>query len=248
MIVAVCTVKGTLGATTTALVTAAAGATVVPAWLIEADPSGGVLAGLCRHLATSPGLERLTSNRDPFAFEYLDSVSQPLGAFRVAVAPADAFRATVAVSSPRSEWLSDLARMKGLVVVDIGRIGGGSPSWPILAFADMVIVVAAPTPLGLAGAVEWCEHGGRIAPGLTGVDPTVCRIATVHPPDKRRQQHFDPTDVRAQLGARLAACLPWDPNAVDLLLRGAEFGYPRLKGSPLCRAARGLLDVLALSQ
>ena len=247
MIVGVCTVKGTVGATTTALAIAAAGATRSPAWLIEADPSGGVLAGLCPQLATS-GLERLTSNRESFALEFLDGASQPLGAFRVAVAPVDAFRASVAVSSPRSEWLSDLGRMEGLIVVDLGRVNAGSSTWPLLALADVVMVVVAPTSLGLAGAVEWCEHGGRVAPGVTGIDPNVCRIVTVHPPEKRRRSEFDPSDVRSQIGDRLAGCLPWDLNAVDLLLRGAEFGHQSLKGSPLCRAAGALTEGLAVSR
>jgi hypothetical protein len=72
---------------------------------------------------------------------------------------------------------------------------------------------------------------------------------TVHPPTRRRDTAaFDAGEVRVQAGSRLAGVMPWDPVAVDLLFRGADFSYRNLAGSPLVQAARQLHESLSVSQ
>ena len=245
-VIAVGSVKGTVGVTVTALALAAAAAEHSRVVLVEADPSGGVLAAACPQLHPSPGLEALAGDREPFTIARL---AQQLGSVPVLVAPVDMFRAWVTVASPRNRWWTSLSADDGLVIIDVGRIGGGSPVGPILGIADLVLLVVPPTPLGLAGGLEWCEQGGRIAPGVAGIAPEVCRLVTVHPPTRRRDTAtFDAGEVRLQAGSRLAGVMPWDPVAVDLLFRGADFSYRNLAGSPLVQAARQLHESLSVSR
>jgi MinD-like ATPase involved in chromosome partitioning or flagellar assembly len=249
IVIAVGSVKGTVGVTVTALALAAAASEHSRVVLVEADPSGGVLTGVCPQLHPSPGLEALAADREPFTLARLAAATQQLGSVPVMVAPVDMFRAWVTVASPRNRWWTSLTADDGLVIIDVGRIGGGSPVGPILGIADRVILVVPPTPLGLAGGLEWCEQGGRIAPGVVGISPEVCRLVTAHPPTRRRDTAtFDAGEVRAQAGSRLAGVMPWDPSAVDLLFRGADFSYRNMAGSPLVQAARQLHESLSVSQ
>ena len=200
-------------------------------------------------VASAPRFGGVSRDREPFTLARLAAATQQLGSVPVVVAPIDLFRAWVTVASPRNRWWTSLAADDGLVIIDVGRIGGGSPVGPILGIADRVVLVVPPTPLGLAGGLEWCEQGGRIAPGVVGISPEKCRLVTVHPPTRRREiTTFDAGEVRVQAGSRLAGVMPWDPVAVDLLFRGADFSYRNLAGSPLVQATRQLHESLSVSQ
>jgi hypothetical protein len=240
-VIAVASVKGTVGATVVAAGLAAAVAERRPVVLVEADPSGGSLAGVCPQLLPAPGLELLANDRDVLSDERFASVCQMLARVPVIVAPADGFRSWVSVATPRNLWWSALARRNITVIIDVGRLGGGSPSWPIVELADRVLIVTPPSPLGLAMGLEWCEQGGRVAPAVAGVDPAVCRLVAVQPPVRRRDASvFDVGEVRAQAGSWLAGAFPWDPTAVDLLFRGAELAFAELSKSSFAGAARAL--------
>ena len=125
MIIAVGSWRGT-GATTAALLAGAclAVADEAGAWLVEADPAGGVLAGRMHIAAQSVGgLERVAFPTERVstlaAFEALAHVA---GNLRVVAAPADPFRAH-ACERPRMPWGASLRGLPGSVD-RVGSAGG----------------------------------------------------------------------------------------------------------------------------
>jgi pilus assembly protein CpaE len=247
-VVAVGTVKGGLGATTTALVLAAALAERRPTLLVEADPSGGTLVGVCPSLAATPTLELLMSERrDQASVEQVLQCTQPLGDLLVAAAPPEPFTAHLVVDQPRSPWMGTLRKVDGHVVCDVGRLQAGSPAWTVLQASDEVVLVTGSDPMGLAATVEWAEQRGRVAPGVSGLAVDATRIVVVAPAGAGR--HGGPSErIAAELGARFAGQLPWDPAGIDLLRRGASLRHRSLRRTGLVGAARALAAGLSAGE
>lgn len=245
MIVAVTSWRG-LGTTTTALALAAcASRSPEGAWLIEADPAGGALAGRMRLApATVGGLERVAFPTDRYSLvEALHEVAHEQGALRVVSAPADPFRAH-ACHRPRAPWIDALGELSGSVVVDVGRLRAGSPAWPLLQRADAVLVVSSPEVSAAVAAGEWLRAGGRVAPTEPGCAGTP-RLVMVDAPCGVA---FPRAGLLAELGDSCAGWLPWDPPAVDLLHRGATAGDRRLQRSALLGAAARLMESLTTDE
>lgn len=241
MIVTVTSWRG-MGATTTALLLAAAIADERPTWLIEADPAGGVLAGRI-HLdgVTLGGLERVAfpaeerCGADAFA-----AYAHHHGALRIVAAPADPFRAH-ACHAPRMPWVPCLADLDGVVVVDAGRMRGGSPSWPLLEAAERVLVVTSPEVCAAVATAEWVDAMGRVSgaePGLE--DPSIAVVAV----DQPGGVSFGAHALADEFGDRWGGWLPWEPVTVDLVQRGAVHDDRRLRRSSLMASARSLADRL----
>lgn len=246
MIVAVGSWRG-VGATTTALLLAATLAERDDgAWLIEADPAGGVLAGRMRTAAHAVGgLERVAfASGGAATLELFDSAAQVAGTLRVVAAPADPFRA-FACHHPRVPWVSALRDLRGSVVIDVGRVRAGTPVWPLLHHADAVLLVASPEVSAAVSAADWIESGGRISPvdpGLVGAD---LRLAIVDAPGGVR---FSRSTLARSMADRLAGWLPWEPWAVDLLHRGATPTDRRLRNSPVMNEASRMVAVLGAEE
>lgn len=245
MIVAVGSWRGT-GATTLALLAAAclAAGDEQGAWLVEADPAGGVLAGRM-HLdaAAVGGLESVAfpSQRGPAA-ELFRSAAHMAGGLRIVSAPADPFRA-FACHQPRVPWVLSLRELPGPVVVDVGTLRAGSPVWPVLTSADAVVLVTAPEVSAAVAAAEWLQVGGRVSPSDQGLIDGNARLAIVDSPGGIA---FSRGALLAQLGERCCAWLPWEPSAVDLVQRGAAAGDRRLRRSALMTATHQLVRTLAV--
>jgi hypothetical protein len=245
--IAVGTVKGGIGATTTALALSAALAESRPTLLVEADPSGGSLAGTCPGLAPEPTLESMMLERRTRAsLDQLLACTQALGEVLVAPCPAEPFRAQLVVGQPRSPWLDTLRDVDGLVVCDVGRIQPSSVSWPLLRAANVVLLVTGATPMSVAATAEWAEQRGRVAPGAEGLTGDSTAIAVLAPPGAGRFGAPDAALAR-ELGPRFVGHLPWDPASVDLLLRGASLRHRSLRRSGLGAAARALATSLVAS-
>ncbi len=232
MIIAVGSWRG-VGATTTALLAATclAAASEAGAWLVEADPAGGVLAGRME-LPTRciAGLERVAFPTDRIsAVDSFLATAHVSGGLRVVLAPADPFRA-FACHQPRMPWAPALRDLPGVVVVDVGTVRAGSPVWPLLAQADVMLLVASPEVSSAVAAAEWVQTAGRVSPGDPGLLDTPARIVFVESP---AGISFQKSTLLADLGDACAAWLPWEPGTVDLVHRGSAASDRRLRRSSL---------------
>lgn len=247
MIIAVGSWRGT-GATTAALLAATclAAADEVGGWLIEADPAGGVIAGRLRLPQHSiGGLERVAFPTEripvPDAFE---AVAHVVGELRVVSAPADPFRA-FACHQPRMPWVPTLRDLPGSVVIDVGTLRAGTPVWPLLALADVVLLVASPEISAAVAAAEWVQAAGRMSPADPGLLEPKARIVFV---DSPIGVAFPRARLQAELREQCVGWLPWEPPTVDLVHRGATADNRRLRRSALIAAVNQMLLNVTVGQ
>lgn len=244
MIVAVGSWRGT-GATTTALLLASCLATrsQTATWLIEADPAGGVLAGrieVPRDLVG--GLERVAFPTERVApVEALNLVAYQREHLRIVTAPSEPFRAH-ACHQPRLPWHTALRDLGGWVVVDVGRLRSGTAAWPILSLADTLLLAATPEVSAAVASYEWMQAAGRVSPTDPGLATPVARYVIVDAPGGIA---FTRQQLSAELDGELAAWLPWEPAAVDLIHRGATSTDRRLRRSELITTVNVLAAELA---
>ena len=237
-----------VGATTTALLAASCLAAADPdgAWLIEADPAGGVLAGRMQMPArTIGGLERVAFPTERLGVaDSLAAVAHSIGDLRVITAPADPFRA-FACHQPRMPWAAGLAELPGSVVVDVGRLRGGTPVWPLLAQADSVLLVSSPEISAAVSAAEWLQAGGRVSPADPGLAHANARVVFV---ESAGSVAFPRATLLAELGDQCAGWLPWEDATVDVAHRGATAQDRRLRRSPLMGAVNQMVLGVTLEQ
>lgn len=170
---AVCSVKGSPGATTTALGLGAVLPTSARPVVAECDPGGGDLAA--RHgLSVRRGLLTMATAARSMAGPavLLDGHTQPvrLGgrAVPVVAAPAGAAQARAALSvvGAASSVLDPTDRV---VVADCGRAEPSSPAWPLLASAPVVLVVVRGAVEAVARLVEFADDLVRTAERRAGL-------------------------------------------------------------------------------
>lgn len=216
MIVAVTAWRGT-GATTLALALARHFAGDEDAWLIEADPAGGVLSGrLTLDRTTVGGLERVAfppERRSPV--ELLHEVAHHAGRLHVITAPLDPFGAGLC-HCPRTQWHEALAELPGTVVLDLGRWRAGSAAWPLLQLADEIVCVLSPEVGSAVATREWQLADARTAPGEQGVSVDRLRLAVVDAPGGVT---FPRSALLSDLGDACLGWLPWDPADVAAVHR-----------------------------
>ncbi len=247
MIIAVGSWRGT-GATTTGLLLAACLAMreESESWLIEADPAGGAVAGRMQLPGHAVGgLERVAFPTERIApAEAMAAVAHSAAGLHLLTAPSDPFRAH-ACHQPRLPWLASLRDLPGDVVVDVGRVRSGTPAWPILAMADIVLLVTSPEVSAAVSTSEWMQAGGRVSPADPGLSSDKARLVFVDSPGG---VPFSRTMLSDELGDQFAAWLPWEPAAIDLIHRGALPADRRLRRSALIAAAMHLTTDLKLRE
>ncbi|WFE38053.1 hypothetical protein [Micromonospora sp. WMMD998] len=208
-LVAVTYVKGRPGATTTAFGLAA----VAPEWarpvVVECDPTGGDL--MRRHrLAAVPSVVDLAaavrgaaSSGDVFA-----DASQPVSVAEVVVpvvvAPAGGAQTRAALPELTGSGRAVLAATGRVVVADCGRLGPGSPVWPMVRLADVVVVLAR------ANADEMAhlrEHLGDLVDAGAGRLVVLLGAGGV----------YSAADVADVLSKHVGQELARDPEAVSVL-------------------------------
>lgn len=234
-----------IGASTTALLLASAAAVRgCDAWLVEADPAGGVLASRAPALAGVDSLGRVSFTPSDERIEAaLQAAARRLGPVSVVTAPWDLFQAWSAIASPRRPWVDALRRVGDVVVVDVGSLRGGDvPSWPIIERADVLVMVSNPDPAALTSTVSWMDAKGQSAPGVTGLSLDTSRLVVVDTPD-HSSERFGP-DVADELGGRLAGWWDWDSKVVDHVLRGGSLDHRAVRRHDLVAAATSTFDRL----
>lgn len=237
MIVTVGSWRGT-GATTVALLLALSAAADGPAWFIEADPAGGVLAGRMEFDGDIVGgLERIAFGPEQAsAIETFEPVARHIGELRVVTAPADPFRAH-ACHMPRVQWAHLLDELPGLVVVDVGRVRAGSPALQLVRRSSLFLLVTVPEVSALVASAEWLAAAGRVSAGeieLTGPD---VRMVVVDAPGG---VGFARPTLERELAQQWGGWVPWEPSTVDLVHRGAGPDDRRVRRSPLMAAVAAL--------
>ncbi|MBA3286403.1 MAG: hypothetical protein H0U21_00055 [Acidimicrobiia bacterium] len=243
-VVVVAAVKGSGGVTAAALALGASLAATpdsAAVTLVEADPSGGSLLGWCEQLTAGDGLYEAAFSRHS---DGLASVAQPLGEMAVVVARGTPFRLIAALERPRRSWSNLLRSVDGTVIVDIGRLTPSSPTAPIVAAADVIVLVAAADPGSVAATMEWIGRGGRLTPDELGVSSERIRLLTTEVTPSGGPHGLAPRELARELGPAYIGHLPHDPDGLRTLCRGASARHRSLRRSALIDATAGLAELV----
>lgn len=228
--VAVASIKGAPGATTTVLAMAAVWPSGDPLLVAELDPDGGVLAAR-RALGFEPGLVSLAAALRRGTADARDHTQPLTDRVRALVAPSIAEQVRVSVAAAGDAlWPALLATCDGNVVVDCGRLSPASVVIGVAREADVTLIVARPRLEDVALARDRIPLLRR-----AGIDPMIVLID---------DGPYLARDVAAALGAAVAARLPVDHRAADAL--NGLGAHHRLARSPLLRSVRGLRDDLGI--
>ena len=245
MIVGLGTWRGA-GATTTALAVASSLVSLGHRpWLVEADPAGGVLAArLPRRTVVAGRLESVAFPDHSFGVdpaERLRAVATEVAGMRIVTAPGDPFRAW-ACHTPRQPWAPALRDLDGPVLVDLGRLRGGTPVGDVLRQLDLLVLVTDSDAVSVTTAADWATALGRVAPLDTPLALDITRFVVVDTPDTL--DRVARADAEAELGHRLVGWLPWEPEAVRALYDHVPLHDRRLRRFGYVPAAQHLADRL----
>lgn len=250
MLLAVCSDKGSPGATTTALALASVWSS--PVVLVEADPYGGDLAIRLRTkagaaLPEAPTVLTVasaarTSESAALVSRYAQHVND-----QVSVVPGHLVAEQLAGIADWEPFAAALAASRVPVVVDLGRLHAASPVLPVAARADVVLVVGRPD----AGSViRMRERLNRLVPALAerrGAPPPMFPVLV----SPNRHGRADVADLgrimtETPVGPLIVRTgfLASDPCAVRRLEAG-ENPAGRLARTPLLRTARTLAGEVA---
>jgi MinD-like ATPase involved in chromosome partitioning or flagellar assembly len=219
-VVAIGSVRGAPGVTTAALLLASC---LERAVLVEADPSGGVLA-VRYGLGREPGLTTLAATPARERARLLDH-AQDAGGVPVVVGP-DAADASHALWRGAGDALAtSIEHAGGWVVVDAGRVHRPTP---FVRRADLVLVAVRPFAEQLVGAVHAVSLLRRT------VDGDVAVVLVGDGP-------YRVTDVELTLGSPVLGPLPDDPATAEHL-RDGRGTRAQVARSRLARAVAALAE------
>lgn len=219
-LIALASAKGSPGATTAAVLLAAAWPTSA-VLLVEADPDGGDLAARYG-LAPEPGLVTAAAavRRGEMLADLRAHTQISPGGIEVVAAPAAADQSTAALGAARH--LADA--MRGLadttVLADCGRMRTESPARPILDAAEFVVIVT-------RAGIDDLHHVAHLT---RSVDEHRARLLVVG------EDPYRPEEIAEVLEIPLLGALADDRTAAEAVRLGR--GSPRVLGrSSLARAA-----------
>lgn len=244
MIVAVASVKGSPGVTSTALALAAAWS--APVVLLEADRAGGDLAYRCRaahggflHAGRSVITLAAAVRSGLPTSDTLLNHSQRLACGVDVIQGVTSGSQAAGLESLWPQLHGACRAVDRDVIVDLGRLGQGSPTLPLAGGADRLLLVANPTLAsvvhladslpGLAEAMGAEEGRDQVTPVLVGPDASAHRDS-VDLDEILRSTGVPVTKTRS---------VPYDPAALQRLESG-ERATGRLGRTLLVRAVRQL--------
>ncbi len=201
--------------------------------LVEADPAGGVL-GLRFDLAAEPSLATLAADlRRGYETDRFTKNSVDVLGVRSLLAPVDPLTAS-RVLQRNGETLAAAIRSHGRpTVVDLGRLDSHSPSLPLAAAADRVLVVARPRVEDVQSLLFGCRllRGHRAATSLVTIG----------------DRPYAPTEVARFAGLPLSAVIP-DDRELAVAFSGGRFSGRRLRRSLLWRSVQALATALVTAE
>jgi MinD-like ATPase involved in chromosome partitioning or flagellar assembly len=237
-LIALASVKGSPGCTTTALALAAA-------WpaperlLLEADPGGGDL-GPWLDLPQAPGLVGLAAaaRHDQNGETIWDHAQQIADGLHVVVAPVGAEQASACLDTLAATAIRHLpGRGPGVTIADCGRLDPGSPALRIAMEADLTLLLVRPQVSDLA----------HLAPRIPGLSGAGLKLGLLLAPAAGRmpaEPAYGAQEIAATLDLPVHATIPADPRAAARLV--ASRGRPQSAARrPLLRAAAALAGGLA---
>lgn len=244
-LISVVSLKGSPGVTTAAL----ALATVWPAQrrlLAELDPAGGDL-GVRLALPTGGGLAGLaTATRRPESRQSVWPFAHELaGGLWVLPAPPGAEQAsaclrTLAAAGVLHRLAADAAAGDAVVIADCGRLDPGSLCERAGVLAGVVLVVVRPHLSDLA------HVAGRLDAIKQQADMTgLVLIAGAGLP--HADPAYPPEEVSQALNAPVLGSLPADPRGAAVLTAGRGQQIRAGRRLPLIRAARALVEAVAVT-
>jgi hypothetical protein len=228
MLIAIGSLKGSPGVTTSAVALAAmwpAGATTP--MLLEADPAGGDLAARFQ-TAPAPGLLTLSAaarHEHDVALLARHALELPGGLPVIAAPPGEAGASVALLGRDGLGLLRAAAADPDLVLVaDVGRITSESVAWPIALAADQLLVVVRPVLSELSRVITASEQllercaaaGTRLGLVTVGTGP------------------FPTSEIEVATGIEVSAQLPDDQVAAAVL-----GGMPDPRGKVARLAAKG---------
>lgn len=237
-VIAVGSWRGSGATTASMLLAAGAAALGEQAWLVEADPAGGVLQGRSPLLeGVRCGLSDVAMGRhDETPRVALESSARSIGGVSVIPGIADSYAAWASVASPRVAWIDQLRRLSGVVVCDIGSLRGGPvPSWKVCEVADIVVMCATADAVSVVSTLGWIEAKGQSAPGVPGLAIDNARLLVIDSPAASGER-FRADGLRAEIGDRMIGWWPWEPRLVDAVLRGGTLDHRSLRRLTLTRS------------
>lgn len=264
MLFAVCSDRGAPGSTSAALALAAARG--LPAVVVEADPYGGDLALRCRPgghpIAPTPTVLALGAGRaerppthdqltgsfgsdERCGFDLWHDGSHELNnLLRVVPGFLTAEQGATLAWPVVTEVLE---RQTTPVFADLGRIHTGSPSIPVACAADALVVVCRGDMASVQHMIWRLEHIVPAVAERIGRPPVVTALVVASRRNGARAAHqvaelLDETPVAPAV--RGTGWLAWDPVSLVALQEGADpWGKP-LRGSPLMKSARDVMEFL----
>lgn len=220
-------IKGAPGVTTTILAMAAVWPTDRTLLVAELDPDGGVLAAR-RGLGFEPGLVTAVAALLRGAGTVHDHTQALSDSVRVLVAPSTAEQVRASVEAAGDALWPALTGDGVDVLVDCGRLRASSPAVAVARDADALLLLLRPRLEDVALARDRLPslRGSHVAPQLVLVDDGPYRT----------------DEVVDSVGAPVLARLPMDLRTADAL--NGVTAQQRLARSRLLRSVRAMVDGL----
>ena len=219
-VIAVGSMHGSPGATT-------------PAWpvqpsrtrlVVEADPDGGMLAGLVPELRADRTLaDAAVSVRRGFVRDEVLACARPVwGGLPVLVAPPSAEQVGSSLTSAGERLAAGLAGLADVdAIIDVGRLTSRSAALPFAQRSVATLLVCRPAFADIALLTTRVRELRAV-----GVEPWLVTVGS---------RPYAPEEIAETAGCALLAALPFDPPSAGQLV-GAEGSGRRLGRSVLWRS------------
>lgn len=236
-VVALCSASGSPGVTTSAL-----GLALLwprPVLLVEADATGGsgILAGYFRGIKSyDQGLVELALSADDVA-DLLPRAAQPIGSSSAAFIPGP--RAHTQAPALASLWAPLMTALQNLeatgqdVIVDCGRLGLVGWPEPVLAEADLSLILCRTHLPAISAARSWAKAVQRGHPAWA--HPGAMLVG--------ERQPYSAKEVSSVLGLPVHAAVADDPQSAAVLHRGVTIP-DRFDRSPLVRSLQAAISAI----